>query len=566
LTGDPTPAWDALRRQHEELVARLAAPEPDLPDAIRAYVADLATAGEALGDYENRLLAQTMLNYWTAEWIHLTGGQDRYDPPVLADFVGDPKGSSPDSDPSDVKMIRLAAASRLWKESGQKVGYLLTGNTIEDAAAFSGKDADIGDLVRASRKQRRQKRVFAATIAGITAAFILFVPGMLKSYGVQIILSHTERPEDPSATAADPANRGSAEGCDTTRSLLLKFVSIVQRVTVLGNSEIDFSNAGLPHLCADGVTLRMLSFATAKIPGSSFRKADLRSGVFTDATVRDGHFENANLRFAQFKGARAMNARFDGATLFRASFDGAKLEGSSFHGADLRKVSFSGARFGEEFPGSFSGTAWWLAQGWTPEQQARLARLDSATLRDSPGFKAVIAEDLGEIRRTAPGTADRAGNLNALAWSLARFGEDLATGTGSNPGQDCPPEAAIPATALEAATAAVCLARSLKLAPTSLGNFLDTEGYVLLQLERPRAAVTALQEAFDATNAADTQFRLGIALAASGRVEDGVRQVRAALQDKRYQPTHELQRLKAYITGDLAAIIDQTSETASCPR
>lgn len=574
---ETSPTWAELRQKHEDLVRRLATPSRGLAADIETYVGDLARSGASLGDYDSRLLAQTMLNYWTAEWVALTGGLDRLDPPVLSDFAGtDPKQAGQNTDATDVKLIRLAAAARLWKESGRKPGYLLTGDTIEDAAGFAKQDADIAELVQASRDYRREKFLrtvkWIATpvlIVALTVLSIVFVPAGLKASGTSALLSSTA-----DANWSDRVVKSAflhlfkdkRPTCDPTTGPLLHGLSLVQKVSIGRNSAFDFSKATLPKICADGIVFRMITFANAAIDSGSFRKADLPNSVFADASLAQTDFEGANLRFAQFKGVRAPDARFDGSALFRASFDGATLKGASFRGADLRKASFAGAIFGPEFPASFSGTAWWLAEGWTPEQQARLAKLDGTSLRDSEGYKAVIAEDIEAVTKAAPRTADRAGSLNALAWSLARFGEDLSSSAATGVNLVCPADTPIPTTALEAANGAVCIARALKLGDRSIGNFLDTQGYVLLQLEQPEAALHALQLSFDKTGARDTQFRLGVAQFAMGRESDGLENVKSAMVEGHYQPTHELQRLKSSIKGNLAALIDQSGSEGSCRR
>ncbi|WP_461330715.1 hypothetical protein [Bradyrhizobium liaoningense] len=49
------------------------------------------------------------------------------------------------------KKIQLAAAARLWKDSGQASGYLLNGSALAEAEKFAQEDRDIKDLVLASR-------------------------------------------------------------------------------------------------------------------------------------------------------------------------------------------------------------------------------------------------------------------------------------------------------------------------------------------------------------------------------------------------------------------------------
>ena len=75
-----------------------------------------------------------------------------------AQASGEPAPSDAKSDQRSREIIRMAAAARLWRDSGKKHGYLLFGEAIAQAAKFRKLDPDIADLVDASEEARNEHR------------------------------------------------------------------------------------------------------------------------------------------------------------------------------------------------------------------------------------------------------------------------------------------------------------------------------------------------------------------------------------------------------------------------
>jgi hypothetical protein len=191
--AEPFPSWAALQQAHLALRESLAAPtkngatgdkQADAAERIRAFIARAKSTGTVLADTIERKSAQGILDYWGIELASLAGAKGHdFVPPLLAPFertaVGpsvstESRASQKSGDDKARELIRLAAAARLWRDSGKQHGYLLLDNAaIGQAERFLDKDTNISDLVEASRAATRLRlflRIAAAAIVVLMAA------------------------------------------------------------------------------------------------------------------------------------------------------------------------------------------------------------------------------------------------------------------------------------------------------------------------------------------------------------------------------------------------------------
>ena len=153
--------------------------------------------------------------------------------------------------------------------------------------------------------------------------------------------------------------------------------------------------------------------------------------------------------------------------------------------------------------------------------------------------------------------------MNDFAWTEAVWGLDIADANAAKPAEVAPsdPCAAndLPSRAQQAAEQAVCIVDKLnqdgddKGKYTSLlSNLRDTLAYVLLQNnEIPQALEIYADIGRDdpkSLEGADTSFRYAIAQYAGGLDKPtAIAMLKNAVENGRYQPTHELQTLKDLI-------------------
>jgi hypothetical protein len=96
--------------------------------------------------------------------------------PMLADWL---EGKRKQSE----KELQLAAAARLWRESGRQEGYLLTGAALVDAQAYAERSPEIAELVAASRaSQAFRQRVYRGAMTGAVAVLLAGLVVLLGLY------------------------------------------------------------------------------------------------------------------------------------------------------------------------------------------------------------------------------------------------------------------------------------------------------------------------------------------------------------------------------------------------
>jgi hypothetical protein len=182
-----------LRRSRSKKEKRTA--ESDLTAVnIRAFIARVRASGAVLPDKGERRTAQGILDYWSTELLSVPGATEGdFTPALLQSFDGT-RIVTPESDPAapteimddrSRELIRLAAAARLWRDSGRQFGYLLLDSVaIAQAARFRELDPDISELVAASEVAARTRWRTNLAIA-VAAALALVVVGVVWYFSLR---------------------------------------------------------------------------------------------------------------------------------------------------------------------------------------------------------------------------------------------------------------------------------------------------------------------------------------------------------------------------------------------
>src|SRR5664279_4701253 len=180
----------ALRDGH--LALKQSISESAMPGAantaasIRAYLAKAREAGAFITDARERRAAQGILDYWSAELAGLPDAAAEDFTPLLllpADTERVATASQGDGAESaaatanketDRALIRLSAMARQWRDSDKQPGYLLSGETIEEAARFKDQDPNLAEFVEASQQVvERAKRIRKRVWLGIVVVSVL---------------------------------------------------------------------------------------------------------------------------------------------------------------------------------------------------------------------------------------------------------------------------------------------------------------------------------------------------------------------------------------------------------
>ena len=586
--SDPDAAYSnlaALRKAHldlRELASAASLPPTEAANRIRGFLASARNAGAMLADPGERRAAQGVLDFWSAELAgNPSATQDDFVPVMLAQPDTAKISSSPDSAaPSAVApaaapagkvdqraLVRLSATARQWRDSGKQPGYLLTGETIEEAAKFKDQDPNLAEFVGASEFAVYHRRKMRIVYSGIMGAVLALVTVGAALWYFRVVLKASERLIIESAT----------KGSDAVATLVL-----LDRVQPLLPP---YDLSGIPKLAnvsVPGLRLYAPNFSGVEFSRVAFPKAILPAASFADSAFSfdgsgDNDFSGALLRQAQFRGARIAATSFEGADLYRASFDRAILCDVNFTGANLRNASFWAVTLNDATKETLKKTAWWQALGWPwseieklapPHQSAANASEDDRlrqSLKRSRGFKDDIGRPVAAFKRSSAGTIERALALNDFAWTEAVWGVDIAgpNGDSAKAGDAAPSDPCsatdLPANAQQAAEQAVCIVGKLngegdtKGTQTELLSSLrDTRAYVQMQSNEMAGAVKTFEEMGrndpSALEAGETFFRYAIAQYAVGQDKlAAVQRFRAAIEEKHYQPTHELQTLRDYI-------------------
>jgi hypothetical protein len=188
--ADHFKSLNELQQVHLELMKQL---NPSLgsvsegygQEKIRDFVSRAKNTGVCLEDASERRAAQNILDYWSAEAVSIGDVSEKnWTPEKLVPYnPGQPEPKQePDAETIAAlqrarKKIQLAAAARLWKDSGRASGYLLNGRALKEAEDLAGGDPEIGDLVIASklRVQAERRNIWLALAFVVLCAIIAWL-------------------------------------------------------------------------------------------------------------------------------------------------------------------------------------------------------------------------------------------------------------------------------------------------------------------------------------------------------------------------------------------------------
>jgi Pentapeptide repeats (8 copies) len=575
----------ALRDGH--LALKQSISESAMPGAantaasIRAFLGKARNAGAFITDAKERRAAQGILDYWSAELAGLPDAAAEDFTPLLLLPADTERAAAPQGDRAesaattatkedDRALIRLSAMARQWRDSGKQAGYLLSGETIEEAARFKDQDPNLSEFVEASQQVVEHRKKFRqGLLLGIGIMSLLIAIGCTAIWYTEYLLQRLDR------LLVKIQTSGTVNNDELVRALrTLDFIQPLRPPYDLSGL-IKLANINVPGLTLYAPNFAGVEFSKVGLPGANLPVATFSGSDFSFDGSGDNDFSSAGLRQAQFRNARIAFTSFAGADLYRAIFDRSKLCEVNFSGANLRNASFWAVTLDDKTKDNLKNTAaWWLAVGWPwsdivtlapPHQNAadqskelkdEKARVDR--LKASKGFQDDIGIPRGKFQRSSAGTLERALALNELAWTDAVWGIDITGPKKQSSADPCAADS-IPTSAHDAAEQAVCIVGKLnsegdkKGSQTELLSSLrDTWAYVQMQSNEMPAAVKTFEEiARDDPNSLDageTLFRYAIAQYAVGQDKPAaIQRFKTAIEDKRYQPTHELQTLRDYI-------------------
>jgi hypothetical protein len=170
---------DIAQRQFLELV------QPTTGKDVRRRRIPLDNLAQLTGD-DTGQIAAVLKHFENAELVRRTkgleSGDDRYEVAHealvnnwkrLGDWL---KVKRQESE----KKLQLITAARLWRESGQSPGYLLTGDAIKDAMPYRDQAPEVRDLIAASeagaRRDSRMQWIFGLGLAVLVGVIATLFP------------------------------------------------------------------------------------------------------------------------------------------------------------------------------------------------------------------------------------------------------------------------------------------------------------------------------------------------------------------------------------------------------
>jgi hypothetical protein len=591
----------ALRDGHLALKQSIsdATTRPDFTEmakSVRAFLAEAQKTGAFLDDAKERRAAQGILDYWSAELASYPEAPAEDFVPVLlapadaAQVARD--GDEPAQSKEDQRaLIRLAATARQWRDSGEKSGYLLVGETIKEAARFKDQDPALAEFVAASLDAVKAKRMFWATMGIVVLAVAAVCWGAFAYWQFKLLPDWKNEQISALQEQSGPdkqipilkwldANQPWQPPYDISGTPRIADVTLPGfRLYAPNFSGVEFSRVRFPveekyclwdnkatcffknrHCLWNDTFCLTRRPDDATLPSATFNQTSF--SFDESGKSGDNDFSGANLQLAQFRNAKIAFTSFSGADLYRAVFDRAMLCDVDFSGANLRLASFWGVTSDKQTREHLKDTAWWLALGWPwseIEKLAHEAKAGSDRLKQSLGFQHDIGDATKSLSGSSPGSLDYALALNNMAYTYATWGIDL-----TRPGYASDPCAAqgVPENGRQAAERAVCSVIKLngegekKGSYTELlSNVRDTLAYLLMEGGDMAAALKVFAELtaddpkyLDAAAARDSSFRYAIAqYAGGGDKAAAIARFKTAIEEMRYQPTHELQTLSEHI-------------------
>ncbi|PND27630.1 pentapeptide repeat-containing protein [Sinorhizobium sp. M4_45] len=583
-------SFAALREAH--LMMKEHESDHVLVDFLPKFLTQAKKCGAKTESPRERSKAQSILDYWALQLAFLKPKDavadvllDPYEAPRLEATVADEASPQPDgdvattiaaapaaglaeanqenSDATDEQKIhiRLAAAARLWRDTKQLQGFLLTGEALKLGAKYRNADTDINLLVEASEKAGRKRSQLVRLIAALS--LIVAVSSLLTAH--RMLFPWLANWEARAMLKAD-AGRFRREWQFERIAFYRSFMPPSDAVAV-------YFTAGLfKDLRLDEISLPGANFIQAQFKKVEFDGAELPNSLFVEAPVMDDvDFSGANLENASFRGSGILTADFSDANLQRAIFDNSTLCKVDFGGANLGKASFRDVTI-DDFDG-FSNVGWWHASGWGSANYLNLlkVRSDPKALAHSEAFRDQFNAALKFFADTRSGTFERASALNRYALMLATWGfpdghptkqahDDITRERRLDDGLDrsCMPRKnvraldmdGIPASALDAATQAVCILEKLPETDQQkqlLQKARDTLGYIHLQKRDIPAALRVYDQSAEDPVPDDggRDFRHAIAVGASGDSAQAGASLEKSL--RRYVPGHEMWTLRSIL-------------------
>jgi uncharacterized protein YjbI with pentapeptide repeats len=427
-----------------------------------------------------------------------------------------------------------------WKQRGSANHALASAGQANKALADY---ADLNELERvfiaASSSYSRRKMIVLSIVCAVALPFF----GIVSKYLYDRWAAAKQEAEAARAVLV----------AISTDDIRLKEESI-RKLASFGKA-LNFQSQPLERLNLEKIYAGAKSPAIAEFFKSAIVRVNLAGAAlpyasFSQTKIDDVKFTNAELSSARFDEAVITKTDFSGAILYRAIFDHAQFnDANNFSNADLRSASFRNVGINGDL--IFTGTAWWLAFGWTlPQIEKFTAQYSDPNIKEAKIFN----EDIDSAKKKAVSAVDpedRVQKLNEIAWTYAIYGADLKTA------KDYAQKALDEIKAIK-----TIKGKSETWIAKNRANFTDTMAYILLQEGQPEKAVELLEQpGIVATNSdGDLIFRYAFALHALALGKKGDEKERLeqkaqaylekSLQNRNYVPSHELYLLRRYITDE----------------
>jgi len=585
-TASPNPSYQtfaALRDAHLSL--RRGSGDQDgssRTQQIRAFLKEACKTGAFLADMRERRAAQGILDYWSAELTTSSGSEaDDFSSMLLERFDQSRARTASDQPaaedkPDERALIRLSALARQWRDSGKQAGYLLQGETINEAARYASQDPNLAEFVEASRRAKTRQLLLLGIFGGGMVAAALSIMGFL--YWQFYVLPGVKDEKISELKRGIPPKKQTEvlrwlhksqpwlPPYDLSGTRQLAGISLPEGFTLYAPN---FSTVAFSSVKLSKVVMPAASFNNSTISFTEGENKELK-----DEEMHWNEFSEATLTLTQYMDASISTTSFAGADLYRAVFDRAQLCNVNFGHADLSSASFWGAAIDEKTYAWLRKTAWWVAVGWNSNDLERLQSDPPSAedlkwirerLKKSERFKRDVERP---IARLGSDTFERAVALNDMAWALATWGIDDE----KLPNEPGPCDAkAKPTNPLDAAHQAICIIESLKAKESGpkadggevrdydywLANFRDTQAYVLMQASRNKGL--AMMEKAKSLYEVDLErtknddgalFRYAVAEYALGQKAEALGHFDAVMRS-RYVLTHEFQNLRDQIPPDV---------------
>jgi len=313
----------------------------------------------------------------------------------------------------------------------------------------------------------------------------------------------------------------------------------------------DWNESRLNQNFAAKVKSRQVNFAGANLSNRTLRQAVWTGGSLARASLRDVTFEKVRFEQTDFRDADVSGARFDGCAFYRCqllidgnapSFVGSSmflsdLSGAKIPLADFSQTSFSGSNLSNanldgakivdaDFrlrtlvtgisvrDADFSGTAWWLASGWSAEQLRDLSTRfpPNDSIVNSKLYKDAMSKF--ESQLLGADSVNQAETYGQRAWFRAVRGVELRE-----------------------ALSDVQQALYVRQEPDP--DVLDTRGYIRLQMRDVAGALADCKKAAQGGAVGENLYHLALAELAAGDAASAAGHFRDSMA-RGYQPTYEL--------------------------